>query len=127
MRLRVVIEDGADDGTLEGALDEVHVTGDWVACAEYIPPAELAPNPVGDTLSIEVDARGHTVLTWDAPLVDGGHDGATIYRIERALSPAGPFTEAGSATITRWVDVDALLAAETFYYRVRAENAGGSE
>ena len=127
MRLRVVIEDGADDGTLEGALDEVHVTGDWVACDEYIPPAELAPNPVGDTLSIEIDARGHTVLTWDAPLVDGGHDGATVYRIERALSPAGPFTEAGSATITRWVDVDALQAVESFYYRVRAENAGGSE
>ena len=127
MRLRVVIEDGADDGTLEGALDEVHVTGDWVACDEYIPPAELAPNPVGDTLSIEIDSRGHTVLTWDAPLVDGGHDGATVYRIERALSAGGPFTEAGSATITRWVDVDALQAVESFYYRVRAENAGGSE
>jgi len=127
MRLRVVIEDGAVDGTLEGALDEVHVTGNWVACDEYVPSVELAPNPVGDTVLIEVDSRGHTVLTWDAPAVDGSHDAATVYVIERALSPAEPFVDAGSATVTSWVDVDALQAVESFYYRVRAENAGGSE
>ena len=35
--------------------------------------------------------------------------------------------DAGSATVTSWIDVDALQAVESFYYRVRAENAGGSE
>jgi hypothetical protein len=59
--------------------------------------------------------------------VDAGHDTATVYRIERASSPAGPFIDAGSATVTRWVDVDALDATDSFYYRVWAENSGGSE
>jgi hypothetical protein len=127
MRLRVIVEDGGTDGLLEGGLDEVHITGVWGICQDYTPPAALAPNPVGDTLAVEADPRGHAVLTWTAPPVDGGHDAATLYRVERALSPAGPFEEAGSATVTRWVDVDALLAADTHYYRVTAENAGGSE
>ena len=127
MRLRVVVEDGGTDGTLEGAIDEVHIDGVWGVCEDYTPPTALAPNPVGDTLHIEADPRGHTVLTWDAPVVDGSHDAATVYYIERAISPAGPFTDAGSATITRWTGVDALGAADSFYYRVRAENAGGSE
>jgi subtilisin family serine protease len=127
MRLRVVVEDGGVDGTVEGAVDEVHVTGDWVACERFVPPAMQAPNPIGDTLSIEVDARGHTVLTWNAPPVDAGHDAATLFRVERSTSPSGPFVEAGSATLPRWVDVDALGANESFYYRVWAENTGGSE
>jgi subtilisin family serine protease len=127
MRLRVVVEDGGTDGPVEGGIDEVHVNGVWGQCQDYTPPAELAPNPVGDTLRIDVDAGGHAVLTWDAPLVDGGHDAPTVYRIERATAPSGPFTDAGSATVTRWVDVDALGAIDSFYYLVRAENAGGSE
>jgi subtilisin family serine protease len=127
MRLRVVVEDGGTDGTLEGAIDEVHVDGVWGVCQDYTSPTALAPNPVGNTLRIEADPRGHTVLIWDAPVVDGSHDAATVYYIERATSPAGPFTDAGSATTTRWIGVDALGAADSFYYRVRAENAGGSE
>jgi hypothetical protein len=127
MRLRVVVEDGGTDGTLEGGIDEVHVDGVWGVCQDFTPPGALAPNPVGETLRIDVDPGGHTVLTWDAPPSDGGHDAPSVYRIERAVSPAGPFTDAGSATVTRWVDVDALGAIDSFYYRVRAENAGGSE
>jgi len=65
-------------------------------------------------------------LTWVAPPVDGTHDAATLYRIERAVSPSGPFTEAGSATATTWVDIDALDSTDSYYYRVRAENAGGT-
>ena len=127
MRIRVVMEDGGADGTLEGGIDEVHVDGVWGVCQDYTPPAAMPPNPVGNTLQIEIDPRGHTVLTWDAPVVDASHDAATVYYIERAVSPAGPFTDAGSATVANWLDVDALGAVESFYYRVRAENAGGSE
>jgi hypothetical protein len=126
MRLRIVVEDGGTDGTLEGAIDEVHIDGVWGVCQDYTPPTALAPNPLGDSLMIAVDPRGHTLLTWDAPPVDGSHDAAAVYHIERATSPSGPFADAGSATITRWVDVDALGAAGSFYYRVRAENSGGS-
>jgi len=127
MRLRVVVEDGGTDGTLEGAIDEVHIDGVWGVCQEYSAPGAQAPNPVGDTLMVGLDPGGHTVLTWDAPAEDGSHDAATVYYIERATSPSGPFDDAGSATVTRWVGVDALGAADSFYYRVRAENAGGSE
>ena len=40
---------------------------------------------------------------------------------------AGPFTEAGSSTTTTWVDIDSLTTSAPYYYRVRAENAGGGE
>jgi hypothetical protein len=127
MRLRFVVEDDFTDDPVEGAVDEVWVEGVWVDCQDYTLPAAMAPNPVGDTLRVETDPGGHTVLAWDAPPVDAGHDAATVYRIERAISPVGPFIEAGSATVTRWVDVDALGASEPYYYRVYAENAGGGE
>jgi subtilisin family serine protease len=127
MRLRFVVEDGGTDTAVEGAVDEVSIDGTWVHCQDYTPPAELAPNPVGDTLRIQADPGGHTVLTWQAPPVDATHDAATLYRVERATSPEGPFTEAGSSTVTEWLDLDALVTAEPYYYRVTAENAGGSE
>ena len=72
------------DDPVEGAVDEVWVEGVWVDCQDYTPPAALAPNPVGDTLRVGTDPGGHTVLAWDAPAVDAGHDAATLYRIERA-------------------------------------------
>ena len=78
-------------------------------------------------MRVGIDPRGHTVLTWEAPPIDTSHDAATLYRIERASSPDGPFSDAGSATVTRWVDVDALVAPAPYHYRVGAENAGGGE
>jgi hypothetical protein len=33
----------------------------------------------------------------------------------------------GSATSTHWVDVDALRTPEPYFYRVTAENSGGTE
>jgi subtilisin family serine protease len=127
MRLRFIVDDEGADDPVEGAVDEVLIEGVFVDCQDFTPPAALAPNPVGDTLRVGFDPGGHTVLTWNAPPVDGGHDAATLYRIERAVSPGGAFTEVGSATVTRWVDVDALEAVDSFHYRVRAENAGGTE
>ena len=55
-------------------------------------------NGKGDTLEISVDPGGHTVLSWQTPAVDGGHDPATLYRIDRATSADGPFTETDSIT-----------------------------
>jgi subtilisin family serine protease len=126
MRLRFTVQDGAADTAVEGAVDEVKIDAIWVNCDDYTPAAALAPNPVEDTLEVGIDFGSHTLLTWQAPVVDAGHDEATLYRIERATSPAGVFSEVGSATTTSWVDVDALAATESYYYRVRAENSGGS-
>ena len=126
MRLRFVVTDGSTDTAVEGAIDGVRVEGIGVDCQTHVPPSALAPNPVGNTVRVGVNPGGHTVLTWSAPTVDGGHDAAAIYRIERATTAGGSFGVVGSATVTSWVDVDGLLATEPFYYRVVAENAGGA-
>jgi hypothetical protein len=127
MRVRFVVLDGSEDTAVEGAIDEVHVHGRWVSCNDFTPPAALAPNAVGDTFRIGADPAGHALLTWQAPAVDAGHDAATLFRVERATTPGGPYEEAGSATATQWVDVDALDVSESYYYKVRGENAGGGE
>jgi hypothetical protein len=127
MRLRFIIEDDGADDPVEGAIDEVVVTGKWIDCEGYTPSGSLPPNPVGNTLLVDKDPNGHAVLTWDAPPVDGGHDTAAVYRIDRETAPSVPFTETGSATLALWMDVDALGATESFYYLVRAENEGGGE
>ncbi len=127
MRLRFTATDGGADSVVEAAVDEVHIRGMWVDCQSFSPPLLSAPNPVGGSLRVSADAAGHVVLTWNAPPVDGGHGPATLYRIERALAPQGPWIEAGSATSTRWVDVDALGTPDPYFYRVTAENSGGGE
>jgi subtilisin family serine protease len=127
MLLRFIVEDTGDDDAVEGAVDEVLIEGIWVNCQPHDPPAMLPPNGVGNTLMVDVDTDGHAVLTWDAPPVDGGHDAATLYRVERAVMTTGSFAEAGSATVTRWADIDALSAPESYFYTVRAENSGGPE
>lgn len=127
MRLRFTATDGGTDNVVESAVDEVHVGGTWVDCQPHAPPAMQPPNPVGNTLRVEPGAGGHVVLSWNAPPVDAGHDAATLYRIESAITAQGPWVEVGSATSTQWTDVDALGAVETFYYRVAAENSGGGE
>jgi hypothetical protein len=127
MRLRFTATDGGTDNVVEAAVDEVHVTGTWVDCQAYTPPSTLPPNPVGDSVRVGKETTGHAVITWTAPPVDAGHGPATLYRIHRATTAQGPWSEAGSATSTRWVDVDALLSPSPFLYRVLAENAGGTE
>jgi hypothetical protein len=127
MRLRFTATDGGTDSVVEAAVDEVHIGGNWVDCQYYTPPTSRPPNPVGSTLRAGADDAGHVVLTWTAPPVDTGHGAATLYRIVRATAPRGPWTEAGTATSTRWVDIDALRAPSAFHYRVTAENSGGTE
>jgi subtilisin family serine protease len=127
MRLRFVVTDGGTDSVVEGAVDEVHIAGTWVDCQDFTPPALLPPNPVGASLHVAKDPGGHAVLSWQAPPVDASHGPATLYRIERAPDPEGPWTEVGSATSTSWFAIDALTQAESWHYRVTAENSGGIE
>jgi subtilisin family serine protease len=127
MRLRFTATDGGTDSVVEAALDEVHIGGTWVDCQSYTPPVSAPPNAVGNSLRVARVAGGHVVLSWIAPPVDSGHGAATLYRIARATAPQGPWAEAGSATSTQWIDVDAQLASDSFYYRVTAENSGGGQ
>ncbi|MCU0229921.1 MAG: S8 family serine peptidase [Acidobacteria bacterium] len=127
MRLRFTATDGGSDNVLEAAVDEVHVSGMWVDCQDFSPPLLPPPNPVGDTLRLAATVDGHVLLTWDAPPVDAAHGAATLYRIERAAGPQGPWNEAGTASSTRWFDVDALGTPDASFYRVTAENSGGAE
>ena len=126
MKLRFTATDGGADNVVEAAVDEVHVSGTWVDCQAYTPPAADPPNPVGNTLMAARDGS-HVVLSWTAPPVDATHDAATLYRIERAVSPQGPWTPAGTAASTPWYDVDAVAAAGSAFYRVIASNSGGTE
>jgi hypothetical protein len=127
MRLRFTATDGGTDSVVEAAVDEVHISGTWVDCQGYTPPSELPPNGVGNTLRVSRGPGGHAVLAWTAPPVDSGHGAATLYRIVRSSAPQGPRGEFGSATSTRWVDVDALHTPDPYFYLVTAENSGGSE
>ena len=126
MRLRFTATDGGTDNVVEAAVDEVHVSGQWVQCQGYTAPLLKRPNPVGNTLQLAAEGT-HARLSWTAPSVDAAHDAATLYRIERASSPQGPWSVAGTATTTSWFDIDALQSVGTWYYRVTAENSGGHE
>jgi hypothetical protein len=126
MRLRFTATDGGTDNVVEAAVDEVHVGGTWIDCQSFTSPAALAPNSVGNTVRLARGSTGHAILSWTAPPVDAGHGAATLYRIHRAITPQGPWTDVGSATSTQWLDVDALGAPASYFYRVTAENSGGS-
>jgi subtilisin family serine protease len=126
MRLRFSVTDGSEDTLVEGAVDEILISGMWVNCQDHTPAAALPPNPVGDTLLLGKES-GHALLSWQAPPVDGGHDAASLYRIEAASLANGSFAETGSATSTQWYEIDAAAGPPLVFYSVRAENAGGSE
>ncbi len=115
------------DTLLEGLVDDVTITRARYEWSTFTPPALLRPNPVGSTLRGRregIDVR----LSWTAPPSDGGHGPATSYRVYRSTSPDGTFTEIGRPTGELFVDVGAARPGEPdYYYRVAAENSGGSE
>ncbi|MDH3626513.1 MAG: S8 family serine peptidase [Acidobacteriota bacterium] len=126
MQVRFRVTDGGSDSTVEGAVDEVHVSGVWVDCIDYTPPAALAPNAVGNTL-LASRVGAHVELSWQASPVDGGHDAATLYRIERSSTANGTFIETASSITTVGYDIDGTTLPGVHFYLVTAENAGGPE
>ncbi|MCP3978492.1 MAG: S8 family serine peptidase [bacterium] len=127
MRLRFSATDDPIDGPVDAAVDEVRLRGILAMCDDHVPTVLQSPNPVGDTLRLVPAEGGHLLLEWDAPPVDGAHDPATLYRVDRSAAADAGFAEIGSATATTWVDVDGLAAPSVSYYLVRAENSGGGE
>jgi subtilisin family serine protease len=125
MRVRFGVTDDGVDSTVEGAVDDVRVEGLRVDCDDHLPPVRRRPNGVGNTLRLGKTASGHLRIDWVKAPADPDHDPATVYRVLRALSGSEPGVEVGSATATRWFDVDALGAREDYFYVVIAENSGG--
>lgn len=72
-------------------------------------------SPVGDTLRAVAGSGGSAQLGWAACA------GATRYRVLRAGTPSGTFTQATETTATSWTDT----ASGDGYYLVRAVDACG--
>lgn len=127
MRLRFSATDGKfANTTVDALLDDVEITGKRTVCETFTPPLRRPPNPVGPTLRIERDGRDLR-LTWTAPVVDAAHDPATLFRVRRAVTPNGVFSECGSATIPRRTEAEEAGRPERWFYSVWAENSGGPE
>ncbi|HEY3174122.1 MAG TPA: S8 family serine peptidase [Candidatus Polarisedimenticolia bacterium] len=113
-RIRVVATDN------QGVMGYGTSAGDFTI-AETLRP----PNDVGETLDVKVDG-GEVVLQWQKPGIDTLHGPVGYYRVLRADTPNGPFTEIGTTTIESLREPVATMSAGSFhYYRVVAVNAGG--
>jgi hypothetical protein len=82
--------------------------------------AEPPTTPSG--VSAVGGAAGTIVVSWTDDANEGG------YEVERATTPDGPFTIAGTTLADQTTFADAALAGGTTYsYRVRATGANGAE
>jgi hypothetical protein len=130
-RLRFQVDDptiaggSGFDSVVEGAVDEVSVSGMRIECDLFVPPAARAPNPVGDTLMLR-SPGGNVRLDWETPPVDAGHDAATLYRIYRSDRPESGFAEGGLSTEPWHVEAGEGGLAGSVYFLVASENGGGS-
>lgn len=87
-------------------------------------PVFTLPAPPADPTNLVVTPNSQTslTLTWDHS--GGGED---KFDIERSSDNGATFTEIGSvpAGVHTYTDTQGLMAATSYSYRVRAENAGG--
>ncbi|MEW5806037.1 MAG: fibronectin type III domain-containing protein, partial [Acidobacteriota bacterium] len=130
MKIRITVHERFDyvtgaDSVIEGLVDDVRIERQRYECESFTPPSMLPPNPVGDTLRV-TRKETHAYLTWDVPPSDASHDPATFYRIYRSLAPDSGFVEIGKPTSPFYIDVDALVTPDNYYYKVKAENSGGT-
>jgi hypothetical protein len=131
MRLRIRVNEDlggtTGDTLLEGLVDDVKVTRTRYECSSFAPPSLQRPNPVGNTLRAERETSD-VRLSWAAPPQDATHGAATLYRVYRAAAAGGSFIEIGSPTAAFFVDLGAARTDQPdWYYRIVAENSGGSE
>jgi serine protease AprX len=128
LRVRFEVEDQAFvviDSVVEGLIDEVNLSGDRIECDAFSPPLASPPNPVGDTLFVNVS--GNDVrLDWTESPVDGSHDAATLYRIYRSGTPDGGFSQDGLSTEPWHVENGEALGGGAVFFLVVAENGGGT-
>lgn len=126
MRLKMEVTDAGPDSCIDALLDDVTVTGWRTVCDAYTPPAQRAPNGVGSTLRLS--RSGQDVrLEWQVPAVDGGHDAATLYRVDRSNTAAAPPAPHATATVPWHVAAGEAASSAARFYLVWAQNGGGTE
>lgn len=91
------------------------------ACAEVIEPPAAPSNLTAAAPNNSNPSRREVTLTWDDNAAD-----EQFYHVERSASPDGGFVEVGTAASDSTSYRDTTVAPRTtYYYRVRASNAGG--
>jgi hypothetical protein len=114
------------DSVVELVIDEVSLTGERIECDPFSAPVVDAPNPVGNSLRVDLDGP-HVRLDWTAPPVDGSHGPATLYRVYRSSNPSLGFVADGLSTEAWHVEQDETLVSAPAFWMVEAENGGGPE
>jgi fibronectin type 3 domain-containing protein len=94
-----------------------------------VSPAPAAP--AADTVAPSAPAslaalagRRRVALSWSAS-TDTGGSGLSGYRVLRATSSAGPWTQLASTSGTSWDD-EGLQRGRTYWYVVRAVDGAGN-
>jgi spore germination protein YaaH len=115
---------GGEDPSLWNA-----VRSRWGAAPAAVSPAPAAP--AADTVAPSAPAslaatagRRRVALSWSAS-TDTGGSGLSGYRVLRATSSAGPWTQLASTSGTSWDD-EGLQRGRTYWYVVRAVDGAGN-
>jgi hypothetical protein len=106
------------------ALDQHGVMGYDTSDATFVVAGALhPPSPVSELLVGHDDAA--LLLEWKRPIVDLLHGPASHYRVLRATSPQGPWSEIAAPTAETTSDTLEVLPGQSFFYRIVATNAAG--
>lgn len=113
----------APDGSLYVSEDYYHILR-HITGTGFIPQppaAPAAPTDLTATIVTNQDVVTGVYLAWD-----GNPSGSvTNYVVGRATSTGGPYTVIGNTMDTSFMDTN-VVAGDTYFYVVQAENAGGS-
>ncbi|MDH3298822.1 MAG: hypothetical protein OEM96_11160, partial [Gemmatimonadota bacterium] len=106
------------------ALDQHGVMGYDTSDAGFVIAGALhPPHPASNLLAGHDDVE--MLLEWKGPLVDLLHGPASHYRVLRATSPQGPWSEIATPTVETTSDTLDVNPGQVFFYRVVATNAAG--
>jgi hypothetical protein len=108
--------------SLYGSTAAVAAVINHIMIATSSPPPQVPQAPTSLVASIE---SSNVVLTWAAPLDDGGAD-ITGYKIYRGEEPSEQvYVASVPADVHRWTD-ESVESGKTYYYWVVADNSVGS-
>lgn len=107
------------------ALDGGGVMGDDASDADFSIAGALLPPGAAYDLMARVDGTD-LVLDWKRPATDLDHGPVDHFRVMRATSAQGPFTQIGTPTGETFSDPLAGTASDAaVFYKVTAVNAAG--
>lgn len=112
---------GVTNGTayyyVVSALNSAGESGDS-SQASATPVAAISA-PAAPTNLVATAGNGQVTLAWSAS------SGATSYRVKRAMSSGGTYTQVAAPTATSYTDNASLTNGTTYYYKVSALNSAG--